>query len=209
MRLNGGFPIHKSWLLVEGLPGDSRAREHLGIQPRLSLNSPRIEQGELRESRDPGSNELPDMLEAALQNIDKSICCARTQDAPQLADLYAKQFRATGFKRCAAPENREELLEWIEHLCRDNKFWIIRDNLGPVTLGHYEPCFLEIKTIVTRDGMEGQGYGTRMLRALATAEPLAKVRPVTKSGEALARKCGFTPSDQDKSLWILSDPGAG
>jgi N-acetylglutamate synthase-like GNAT family acetyltransferase len=149
------------------------------------------------------------MSEASIEMIDNSIWPATVKDVPQLADLYAKQFLATGFCRFAASQNREELFSWVEQLCRENKLWIIRDSLGPVTLGHYEPGSSEIITIVTRDGMEGQGYGARMLCALATADPLVKVHPVTRSGKALAKKCGFSPKEEDETKWIRSVPANG
>jgi hypothetical protein len=133
-----------------------------------------------------------------------SISPATGRDVDQLADMYAKQFRATGFSKRAEIKSRGELVEWVAQLCREDKLWTIRDGFGPITLGHYEPDLQEIKTVVTRDGMEGKGYGTRMLCYLAMAYPLAKVVPVTSSGRALARKCGFSPKQDDESTWIRS-----
>lgn len=135
---------------------------------------------------------------------DNSICPATVQDAPQLADLYAKQFIATGFSRLAASENREELVKWVEELSRENELWIIRDSLAPIVLGHYKSSSSQIIAIVTRDGMEGQGYGTRMLCALATADPSVEIHPVTQSGKVLAKKCGFSPKEDDETTWVRS-----
>ena len=169
-----------------------------------SLTAPAIR----RLFSEPTNKELAAMSERSTGLKDNSICPATAQDAPQLADLYAKQFIATGFNRIAATENREELIKWVEELSRENELWIIRDSLGPVVLGHYKPSSSEIITIVTRDDMEGQGYGSRMLCALATADPSVEVHPVTKSGKALAKKCGFSPKEHDKTTWVRSVPAS-
>jgi hypothetical protein len=118
--------------------------------------------------------------------------------------LIKKHFIATGFNRFAATKNREELVKWVEELSREDELWIIRDSLGPIVLGHYKPSSSEIITIITRDGMEGQEYATRMLCALATADPSVEVHPVTKSGKALAKKCGFSPKEDDETTWVRS-----
>jgi hypothetical protein len=145
------------------------------------------------------------MSEELAEMNDDSICPATVQDAPQLASLYAKQLKETGFSRLAATENHEELVKWVEELSREQELWIIRDSLGPVVLGHYKSSSSEIITIVTRDGMERQGYGTRMLCALATADPSVQIHPVTKFGKALAKKCGFSPKEQDGTTWVRND----
>ena len=64
---------------------------------------------------------------------------AKGEDAPLLADLYAKAFSNTGFNGFAAPETRDELIAWIKNLADAGKLWFIRDEQGAVTLGHYEP----------------------------------------------------------------------
>jgi hypothetical protein len=127
---------------------------------------------------------------------------AKRQDALLLADLYAKAFEKTGFKEFASSEKRTELVEWIEGLCDDGKIWFRTDETGPVVLGHYEPEKDEIVTIVTRDGAERAGHATAMLNGLAYLFPSAKTRPVTRGGQALATKCGFSPSPGDQSLWM-------
>ncbi len=126
---------------------------------------------------------------------------ATVADASRLADLYAKAFEKTGFKKFAAPERRSELIIWLEGLCSDGKLWFISDDEGPVTIGHYEPEKGEVITIATRDGLERQGYATALLQALTKAHPSLSLRPVTRGGEALARKCGFAPSKEDQSVW--------
>lgn len=140
--------------------------------------------------------------------IDNSIVPATIEAAPSLAELFAKLLTSTGFARSAVAENREELVRHVEQLCRENKLWIICDRLGPVTLGHYEPDSKEIIGIVTRDNMERQGYGARMLNALANADPLVKLHPVTKSGKALALTCGFSPMEKDQSTWMRCNPSS-
>lgn len=130
---------------------------------------------------------------------------AGAADASRLADLYAKGFEKTGFKKYAAPERRGELVTWIETLCKDGKLWFISDDQGPITLGHYEPEKDEVITIVTRDGMERQGHATTLLQQLTSAHPALKVRPVTRGGKALAARCGFSPSKDDESLWVRSE----
>lgn len=142
------------------------------------------------------------MSEAAIKMVNNSIFPAALEAIASLADLYAKLLTSTGFASCASAENREGLVNQIEQLCRENKLWVISDRLGPVTLGHYDPETKTIIGIVTRDDKERQGYGARMLNNLAHAEPLAKIHPVTKSGRALASKCGFTPMEADQPTWM-------
>lgn len=141
-------------------------------------------------------------LLSKLHKIDDSIHYAISTDMLQLAYLYGKGLTAAGFARLAAPENREELHELAEKLCNDYKLLTIRDSLGPISLMHYEPGLAEIKMIVARADKVRQGYGTRMLHAIATAAPSAKIHPVTKLGEGLARKCGFSPKVDDGSTWV-------
>ncbi|WP_299913061.1 hypothetical protein [uncultured Paracoccus sp.] len=132
----------------------------------------------------------------------EEIAQARTEDATSLADLYAKAFESTGFKEFALPEKRGELIVWLEGLCGAGKLWFSRDDAGVVSLGHYEPDKDEVVTIATRDGMEGNGHATTMLRKLASIYPTSKVRPVTRGGKAVAERCGFSPSPNDESLWV-------
>lgn len=139
-----------------------------------------------------------------MQMTEDSIYLATAKEAAQLAELYAKQFRSTGFTKFADTVKRKELVGWVKQLCIENKIWVIRDSVGPIVLGHYEPDLKEIKTVVTRDDKERQGYGTRMLCFLASAEPLATVIPVTTPFKALARKCGFSPKDMNEPVWIRS-----
>ena len=86
---------------------------------------------------------------------------AKCEDAPLLADLYAKAFSKTGFKEFAAPEKRGDLIAWLKDLARAGKLWFIRDKQGAVTLGHYEPEKGEVITIATRDGAERHGHGEK------------------------------------------------
>ena len=127
---------------------------------------------------------------------------AKAEDAESLAKLYAKAFEKTGFKKLAAPEKRDELIAWLCPLCEEGKLWFIADEIEPVVLCHYDAEKDEIITIATRDGMEGRGYGERMLKGLLGMFPTLKVRPVTRGGKALATKCGFEPSEEDESLWV-------
>jgi hypothetical protein len=127
---------------------------------------------------------------------------AKGEDAPLLADLYAKAFSNTGFKEFAAPERRGELIAWLRNLADAGKLWFMRDEQGAVTLGHYEPEKGEVITIATRDGAERHGNGEKMLRALMGMYPDLKVRPVTRGGKALATKCGFAPDATDESVWV-------
>jgi len=140
---------------------------------------------------------------------EESFYLATAKDEAQLAELYAKQFRSTGFKKFADTDKREELVGWVKQLCIESKIWIISDSVGPIVLGHYEPDSKKIITIVTRDDMERQGYGTRMLCFLATAEPLATVVPVNTPSKALARKCGFSQKDKNEPIWIRSTTTGG
>jgi hypothetical protein len=126
---------------------------------------------------------------------------ATGDDAPLLADLYAKAFSKTGFKQFAAPESRCKLITWLKDLAIAGQLWFMRDQQGAVTLGHYEPDKGEVITIVTRDGAERRGNGEKMLRALAGMYPDLKVRPVTSCGKALAKKCGFAPDETNNSVW--------
>lgn len=132
----------------------------------------------------------------------EEIVQARIEDAASLADLYAKAFESTGFKEFALPEKRGQLIVWLEGLCGEGKLWFSRDDAGAVALGHYEPGKDEVVTIATRDGMEGNGYATAMLRKLVCIYPTSKVRPVTKGGKAIATKCGFSPNPGNESLWM-------
>jgi hypothetical protein len=142
------------------------------------------------------------MTEFAARMIRNSIFPAEIQATASLADLYAKLLTSTGFASCASAKNREELEKLVEQMCRENKLWVISDSQGPITLGHYDPESKTIIGIVTRANKERQGYGARMLNSLAHAEPLAKIHPVTRSGEALASSCGFTPMVKDQSTWM-------
>jgi hypothetical protein len=130
------------------------------------------------------------------------ILVAMPEDAPRLADLYAKAFDHTGFKAFAAPDKRDELITWLEGLCKEGKLWFIEDDQGPVALGHYDLEKGEVITISTRDDMERKGYAMVMLQALVDKYPMLKVCPVTRGGKALAKKCGFSPSQCDESVWI-------
>lgn len=127
---------------------------------------------------------------------------ATAADADRLADLYAKAFENTGFKQFASPEKRTELIVWLKGLCGNGKIWFCSDDAGPVVLGHYEAEKDEVVTIVTRDGAERAGHATTMLNGLVALFPSAKARPVTRGGQALAKKFGFSPSPDDQSLWV-------
>ena len=138
-----------------------------------------------------------------------SIYLVTAKEAFQLPELYAKQYRGAGFTKFADIVKREELVGWVKQLCIESKIWVARDRVGPIVLGYYEPDLKEIKTVVTRDDKKRQGYGTRMLCFLASAEPLAMVIPVTTPSKALARKCGFSPKDKNEPVWIRSTTTGG
>jgi len=72
------------------------------------------------------------------------------------------------------------------------------------SLGHYDH---EKGEVVTRDGMERQGYGAAILEEFASAYPTLKLRPVTRGGRALAGKCGFSASKDDPSVWDRAPQG--
>lgn len=127
---------------------------------------------------------------------------ATAADAQALAELYAKALKKTGFKEIADPEKRDELVASIENLCSAKELWFFADGQGPITFGHYDSEKDEVITISTRDNMERHGYATKMLRALIAIFQTLKVRPVTRGGEAVAKKCGFRPSKDDASVWI-------
>lgn len=93
------------------------------------------------------------------------------------------------------------LLRWVKEHCEAGKIWIIRDEKGPLTFAHYEPEKGEIVTIATRDGMERKGFGANMLEALCAKFPDLKLQPVTRGGKALAAKLGFSPSEEDETVW--------
>jgi hypothetical protein len=126
---------------------------------------------------------------------------AEPKDAPCLADLYSKVLEKTGFKAWTAPERRAELIAWLESLCRDGKLLFVSDDQGPISLGHYDREKGEVVAIVTRDGMERQGYGAAILEEFASAHPTLRLRPFTRGGRALAEKCGFSASKDDASVW--------
>lgn len=126
---------------------------------------------------------------------------ATSKDASRLADLYGKAFRKTGFAQFATEEAREELVSWINEHCEAGRLWFANDDNGPVALAHYDADKVELVTIVTRDGSERKGHAERLFRFLLAKYPSLKVRPVTKGGEALAKKLGFAPSKDDASLW--------
>jgi hypothetical protein len=132
----------------------------------------------------------------------ENVVKATPGEAAELVELYRKAFRKTGFAALCTDEKREKLLAWLKRRCEEGKIWIMRDENGPVTLGHYEPDKDEVISVVTRDDMEGNGYAERMLKALIVQYPSLKVRPVTRGGKALAKKCGFVPSEDDESLWV-------
>jgi hypothetical protein len=132
---------------------------------------------------------------------------AEPKDAAGLADLYAKVLDKTGFKACAAPEKRNELIAWIESICRDGKLIFVSDDQGPICLGHYDHEKGEVVAIVTRDDMERQGYGAAILGEFASDYPTLKLRPVTREGRALAQKCGFSSSKEDVSVWHRAPEG--
>ena len=134
-------------------------------------------------------------------NASGNVVQAAPDQAAPLAELYAKAFRATGFTQFTTEDKREELIVWLKKLCEEGKIWFMRDELGPLVLGHYEPEKDEIITIATRDGMEGSGHATKMFQDLLVKFPSLKVRPVTRGGKALAAKCGFSPSEED-SVWV-------
>lgn len=136
--------------------------------------------------------------------IDSLIRPAKIEELELLAELYSKQLSATGFGSCSEPGKRDALISLVKSLCEEKKLWVISDSIGPITLGHYEPDLAHVVAVVTRDDMERKGYGTRMLRALTILDPLVKVCPVTSSGKALARKCGFFPRDEDDPFWFYS-----
>lgn len=127
---------------------------------------------------------------------------AKPDDASCLAALYAKAFESTGFKEFAAPERREELVDWLKGLCAGGKVWFSGDADGPIVLGHYDADKNEVVTIATRDDVEGKGYATALLNKLVALYPSVSVRPVTRGGQSVARKCGFSPSTGDTSLWV-------
>jgi hypothetical protein len=135
---------------------------------------------------------------------DEAISHATLDEIDSLVALYAKQFQATGRSNLAEPECHEWLVELITRLCKEGKLWVIRDSHGPITLGHYEPHQEEVVTVVTRDGMEENGWGTRMLHFFAEEYPEARIKPVTNSGKRLATKCGFSPQEDDRSIWRRS-----
>lgn len=127
---------------------------------------------------------------------------ADPDDAARLAALYAKAFKATAFKEFAVKEKRSELVLWMKDLCEKGKIWLRCDAEGPIVLGHFDEKKDEVITIVTRDNMEGQGEATAMLKYLVVLHPSLIVRPVTKGGQSVARKSGFSPTKDDRSLWV-------
>lgn len=127
---------------------------------------------------------------------------ANPEDALALVDLYAKAFDHTGFRQFTCPEKRHKLITWVEGLCREGKLWFVADHKGPASFGHYEPDKGEVITIATRDDAGGLGFATEVLQSLAAMNPRLAVRPVTRGGISLARKCGFLPSENDQSLWV-------
>jgi len=145
------------------------------------------------------------MPESTDEIPDNPISLATPDEAALLADLYAKHLRGTGFSQEAQPEKREELVELIVALCLEGKLWVIKDSHGPITLGHYDPAEKEVKSIVTRDGMEGKGYGEKMLSHFANREPMIRIFPVTGAGLRLARKCGFSKEQGSECAWILGN----
>ncbi len=145
------------------------------------------------------------MPESTDEIPDNPISLATPDEAALLADLYAKLFMATGFPELVQHERREELVEWITPFCSEGKLCVIRDSHGPITLGHYDPVEKEVVAIVTRDGMEGKGYGAKMLNYFANLEPLIRISPVTDAGLRLARKCGFSKGQGSERTWILGN----
>ncbi len=144
------------------------------------------------------------MSEPTAEMPDDSISRATLEEANLLADLYAKQFRATGHHQLAEPERREDLVKWITQRCADGKLWVIRDSYGPITLCDYEFDQKEVITIVTRDGMERNGYGAKMLSHFAGIEPGIKIKPITNAGRKMASKCGFSKEEASECTWTLS-----
>jgi hypothetical protein len=126
---------------------------------------------------------------------------ATAEDASLLAELCAKAFRETGFASVASEEKREELLVWLKQHCGAGKIWFMRDEAGPVTYAYYDPEKGEVVGIATRDGMEHKGNGSKMLEALCVKFPTLKVQPVSRGGKALAKKFGFSPSEDDECVW--------
>jgi hypothetical protein len=135
----------------------------------------------------------------------EEIIKATAENAQQLAGLYRKAFEEIGFREFTTPEKRGELITWLQELGEAGKLWFITDDQGPVTFAHYEADKDEVITIATRDDMERKGYAKRILRALVVKYPTLKLRPVTSGGKAIAAKCGFVPSQEDKSRWISND----
>jgi hypothetical protein len=132
---------------------------------------------------------------------------ASSVDAASLGDLYARGFEKTGFKKIAPLEKRHELVEWLEGICRKDEIWFRRDQAGPIVLGHYSLQSDEVTLVVTRDGEERRGHGAAMLNGLLARHPTAKIRPVNNAGRALAKTCDFSPSVDDKSIWVRTPTG--
>jgi GNAT superfamily N-acetyltransferase len=132
---------------------------------------------------------------------------AKAEDAEELAALYAKAFRETGFADIASEEKREELVVWLRDHCAAGRIWFNRDEAGPLTLAHYDSDKDEVTAIATRDGMERKGAGAQLFEALCAKFPTARVQPVTRGGKALAKKFGFALSEADKSVWSRKTSG--
>ncbi len=144
------------------------------------------------------------MPETTVEMQEDSIALATTEEADLLADLYAKLFQATGYSVFASPGRRRDLVEWIQEQCEEGKLWVVRDCHGPITLGHFEADLRTAVAIVTCDGMEGNGYGAKILSFFAKRDPQIRICPVTDGGFRLARKCGFSKEKGSECTWILS-----
>jgi hypothetical protein len=131
---------------------------------------------------------------------DDSITCIAPDDAAGLAELFTKGFRKTGYSKCA--ENREELIQWIRNKCKQSKVFAIKDAQGAITLGCYDHEQNKVALIVTREGMETNGYGEKMLNHFANTYQGVSIVPVTDGGIKLTYKCGFHPKGGNECTWI-------
>jgi hypothetical protein len=67
---------------------------------------------------------------------------ASLDDAPFLADLNSNGYNAVGMTQFTIEDAREALVAWVRGLIDADKLWVIRDENGPVMLGHYDlPLF--------------------------------------------------------------------
>lgn len=95
---------------------------------------------------------------------------AMSPDAPAIADIYLRSFRATYAFPLVHPD--DEVREWIAaHVVGQLETWVARSGLAAATVGYVAIDGDEVRLLDVMPGWTGQGIGSRLLAHAKARRP--------------------------------------